>query len=141
MGKRHECVTFNASSIQLFHLREILLTKLCTRSVVIVTTVSNVNPPEKRLFTNFNPKTKNELIWRVARMTSAAPSFFPHFTGPGEEKFWDGGIVANNPTRSALTEFDSFNYKLREHVKFNTQILLSNCSDLFFSINFCNILR
>ncbi len=44
-----------------------------------------------------------ELIWKVARSTSAAPIFFTEFEG-----FVDGGVKANNPCEHALTRIQEY---------------------------------
>ena len=44
-----------------------------------------------------------ELLWKVARYTSAAPLFFDPLDG-----YIDGGIRANNPTSFALTQIQNF---------------------------------
>lgn len=43
--------------------------------------------------------SQDELVWRVARATGAAPSFFSKF-----EHYLDGGLIANNPTLDLLSE-------------------------------------
>ena len=50
--------------------------------------------------------TSTELVWKVARYTSAAPMFFSEF-----EDYVDGGILANNPSESGLTAIQNF-YRL-----------------------------
>ena len=42
-------------------------------------------------------------MWKVARATSAAPTYFPGLHC-GDKKFLDGGIWANNPTMLAVVE-------------------------------------
>ena len=44
-----------------------------------------------------------ELVWKVARYTSAAPVFFAEC-----DNYVDGGVVANNPTTFALPEIQEF---------------------------------
>ena len=40
-----------------------------------------------------------ELVWKVARYTSAAPVFFTE-----HDNYVDGGVKANNPTSYGLAE-------------------------------------
>lgn len=47
-------------------------------------------------------------MWRAARGTGAAPSFF-RAMGP----FLDGGLIANNPTLDALTDIHKYNRLVR----------------------------
>lgn len=65
----------------------------------IVTPASNrripPSPPEE------------QLMWRAARATGAAPSYFRAFG-----RFLDGGLIANNPTLDALTEIHEYNMAL-----------------------------
>ena len=44
-----------------------------------------------------------ELVWKVARYTSAAPMFFNEF-----ENYVDGGVICNNPTDYGLTAIQNF---------------------------------
>lgn len=53
---------------------------------------------------HLNPSAAhNDAIWKVARATSAAPTFFESINIEGEKHF-DGGIGANNPSWYALHE-------------------------------------
>lgn len=54
------------------------------------------------------PKPSDQLVWRAARGTGAAPSFFRSM-GP----FLDGGLIANNPTLDVLTEIHKYNSTVR----------------------------
>lgn len=47
-------------------------------------------------------------MWRAARGTGAAPSFF-RAMGP----FLDGGLIANNPTLDVLTDIHKYNHSVR----------------------------
>ena len=44
-----------------------------------------------------------ELVWKVARYTSAAPVFFAEC-----DNYVDGGVKANNPTTYGLAEIQDF---------------------------------
>ena len=44
-----------------------------------------------------------ELVWKVARYTSASPIFFGEF-----ENYVDGGVLANNPCDCGLTAIQNF---------------------------------
>ena len=61
-----------------------------------------------------------ELVWKVARYTSAAPLYFSEM-----DHYVDGGVLANNPCEYALTAINNF-YRL-----LNT----------FWCRNFINLLR
>jgi len=42
--------------------------------------------------------------WKVARSTSAAPTYFPAYVNDNHEALIDGGVWANNPVMVAITE-------------------------------------
>lgn len=44
-----------------------------------------------------------ELVWKVARYTSAGPIYFSSM-----DDYVDGGVLANNPSASGLTEIQDF---------------------------------
>lgn len=48
-----------------------------------------------------------QLMWKAARATGAAPSYFRAFG-----RFLDGGLIANNPTLDAMTEIHEYNLAL-----------------------------
>ena len=52
-----------------------------------------------------------ELVWKVARYTSAAPFYFSEF-----DNYIDGGMLANNPAADALT-------KIQDHYRQKSQKL------------------
>lgn len=66
----------------------------------IVTSTTNRRVPP--------PAPEEQLIWRAARATGAAPSYFRAFG-----RFLDGGLIANNPTLDAMTEIHEYNMALR----------------------------
>ncbi|XP_075679412.1 85/88 kDa calcium-independent phospholipase A2-like [Dermatophagoides pteronyssinus] len=78
-------------------------------------TATNVEhyPPKAEFFRNYlnaeqlllNNNIENnewEYLWKVARATSAAPTYFNQC-----EQYIDGALVANNPTLDLLTEIES----------------------------------
>ena len=74
--------------------------------VIVMTVLADRNPPALHLMCNYG-EAKNEQkppsewkAWEVSRATSAAPFYFPPF----DEKFVDGGVMANNPTLDAMSE-------------------------------------
>jgi patatin-like phospholipase/acyl hydrolase len=61
------------------------------------------DPLELLHYTNFDDETKDELVWRVARATTAAPGYFKKFIIDEKGPLFDGGLTANNPTLTALS--------------------------------------
>uniref|UniRef100_A0A182JLQ4 phospholipase A2 n=2 Tax=Anopheles atroparvus TaxID=41427 RepID=A0A182JLQ4_ANOAO len=53
------------------------------------------------------PPPSEQLVWRAARATGAAPSYFRAYG-----RFLDGGLIANNPTLDAMTEIHELNAAL-----------------------------
>lgn len=54
------------------------------------------------------PPPSEQLLWRAARSSGAAPTFFR-----ASGRFVDGGLIANNPTLDVLTEIFEYNLALR----------------------------
>jgi len=50
-------------------------------------------------------------VWRAARSSGAAPTYFRAFG-----RFLDGGLMSNNPTLDVLTEIHQYNLALRTTV-------------------------
>ena len=50
-----------------------------------------------------------ELVWKVARYTSAGPLFFKEF-----ENYVDGGVLANNPCNQGLAKIQNFHHDLHK---------------------------
>ncbi|KAH3777395.1 85/88 kDa calcium-independent phospholipase A2-like [Dreissena polymorpha] len=59
--------------------------------------------PAAEGFEPIQPPNK-QLIWEVARSTSAAPTYFRPYN-----QYFDGGLLSNNPTLDVLTEIHKFN--------------------------------
>ncbi|XP_011494426.1 PREDICTED: 85/88 kDa calcium-independent phospholipase A2-like [Ceratosolen solmsi marchali] len=92
--------------------------------VMITATLGDRRPVDLHFFRNYtssndilqlptNSKFKNtlppceQLIWKAARATGAAPTYFEAFG-----RFIDGGVIANNPTLDAITEIYEYNLAL-----------------------------
>ena len=74
--------------------------------VIITTVLADRNPPTLHMICNYG-EARNEQkppsewkVWEACLATSAAPHLFPPF----EDKFHDGGVMANNPTLDAMSE-------------------------------------
>ncbi|KAJ6216443.1 hypothetical protein RDWZM_007600 [Blomia tropicalis] len=89
--------------------------------VLVTTTVADRFPPDIKLFRNYpdvnellnhphkndckpDVKSNEEYVWKVARSSGAAPTYFSSF-----ECFLDGGLVSNNPTLDLLCEVQNQN--------------------------------
>ncbi|XP_050434719.1 85/88 kDa calcium-independent phospholipase A2 [Adelges cooleyi] len=53
------------------------------------------------------PPPTEQLAWKAARASGAAPSYFRMFG-----RFLDGGLISNNPTLDTLTEIEEYNLAL-----------------------------
>ena len=77
--------------------------------VVIPTTLADRLPPVLHLMCNYGGPRNEQTppsqlpLWEAVRATSAAPTYFEQF----QEKFVDGGLMANNPTVDLMTEIYS----------------------------------
>ncbi|KAH9414548.1 85/88 kDa calcium-independent phospholipase A2, partial [Dermatophagoides pteronyssinus] len=87
--------------------------------LLIPATIVDNFPPTAKFFRNYpsssdllndkksdddNDADNNELLWKVARATGAAPTYFSQF-----ESYLDGGLIANNPTMDLLHEIQFHN--------------------------------
>ncbi|KAL5471075.1 hypothetical protein EMCRGX_G029151 [Ephydatia muelleri] len=68
--------------------------------IIIHTVEAHANPPVLRKLCNFGKNKSDWKVWEAARATTAAPIYFP----PHKECYIDGGVMANNPTLSAMAE-------------------------------------
>lgn len=95
--------------------------------VLVTGTLADRHPAELHLFRNYDPpetgqdppykrsadfqpltKPQDQLVWRAARCSGAAPSYFRPMG-----RFLDGGLLANNPTLDAMTEIHEYNRALK----------------------------
>ncbi|KAK3916057.1 85/88 kDa calcium-independent phospholipase A2 [Frankliniella fusca] len=51
---------------------------------------------------------QEQLMWRAARASGAAPTFFSAFG-----RFLDGGLISNNPTLDCITEIHEYNLAMK----------------------------
>ncbi|UXI14532.1 Guanine nucleotide-binding protein Go subunit alpha [Sarcoptes scabiei] len=86
----------------------------------IPATLTNRFPPEAFFYRNYRgpnqelslcsryglgpSDSSEEYLWKVARATGAAPTYFTQF-----ESFIDGGLISNNPTLDLITEIQYIN--------------------------------
>ncbi|CAI5454480.1 unnamed protein product [Caenorhabditis angaria] len=99
------------------------------RLAITVTRV-DVSPPKLEVFRSFSippnirddrfTKLENWTAAKVARCSSAAPTYFPSVDG----KYMDGGIIANNPTCEILCDQQAITLLLPE-AKSRMKIILS----------------
>ncbi len=98
--------------------------------MVITATMADRSPPDLQLFRNYTApidllgvseydhpelsrqnspiRSPDTLVWRAARASGAAPSFFRP-----EGTYVDGGIISNNPSLDLLTEIAEYNVAKR----------------------------
>ena len=101
-------------------------------NVSVMTTLATESPPILHIMSNYggarnkqDPPDK-QLVWKAARATSSVPIFFH----PQDDRYLDGGLIANNPTTDAI--IDMFEYAKKEMKgKPNLKIVLSlGCGDV-----------
>lgn len=68
---------------------------------------SKVKPEEIDMLLKNEPPF-DQLLWKVARCSGAAPTYFRPM-----DNFLDGGLLANNPTLDTLTEIHKYNKEVR----------------------------
>jgi hypothetical protein len=64
-------------------------------------------------------KWEDQLLWKIARSSSAAPFYFPQF-----DRFLDGGLVANNPTMDTIADIEELKDELEGEQKASMDISL-----------------
>uniref|UniRef100_A0A1I7VNZ9 phospholipase A2 n=1 Tax=Loa loa TaxID=7209 RepID=A0A1I7VNZ9_LOALO len=93
------------------------MAQLTSKKVIVTASCVRRNPPQLKLFRNYTlpvSKAENEalgfddpcenLIWKCARYSSAAPMFFTP-----KDNFVDGGLISNNPTLDLMSDIHTYN--------------------------------
>jgi calcium-independent phospholipase A2 len=96
------------------------------KKLIINATLIDRNPAQLHVFRSFEspeeilglpdtppgfksyPNSTKQIAWKACRASGAAPTYF-QASGP----FLDGGLIANNPTLDAMSEFRYYNNALR----------------------------
>ena len=83
-------------------------------NISVMTTLAIESPPILHIMSNYGGARNGQnsldeqLVWKAARATSAVPIFFH----PQDDRYLDGGLIANNPTTDAI--IDMFEYAKKE---------------------------
>lgn len=121
VGYRPYCSDTLERFLQRYLGREKRMHELTTPKVMVTATVADRFPPDIKFFRNYDGpnellempykhdslpelKTTEEYVWKVARASGAAPTYFSQC-----DCFLDGGLVSNNPTLDLLTEVQNIN--------------------------------
>ncbi|KAM3729086.1 85calcium-independent phospholipase [Dirofilaria immitis] len=93
------------------------MAQLGPKKVIVTASYVQRNPPLLKLFRNYTlPVSEAEnkalgydnpcenLIWKCARYSSAAPTFFTP-----KDNFVDGGLMSNNPTLDLMADIHTYN--------------------------------
>lgn len=128
--------------------------------VMVTGVLADRHPADLHIFRNYDPPFKIEdqasqfkippspeeqLVWRAARSTGAAPTYFR-----SSGRFIDGGLIANNPTLDALTEIHQCNkfsgdkYRIEVVVSLGTgklPVVPVNTIDVFRPDSFWGVAR
>ena len=82
------------------------LDQTTTPKVIFCSTLATHSPPFLHLMCNYGKPRQGQVgpadrkVWEAARASSSAPGYFETF----QDRFLDGGFIANNPTLAAITE-------------------------------------
>ena len=89
---------------------ETVLSDLKQHKMMIMTVMADVIPNHLHIMSSYGEPRDNQLgpnerkLWEALHATLAAPTYLPPF----ERCFMDGGLIANNPTLTAMTEISEF---------------------------------
>ncbi|XP_066992758.1 85/88 kDa calcium-independent phospholipase A2 [Anabrus simplex] len=103
-----------------------VMTSIKHPKLIVTAVLADRKPVDLHLFRNYEspsslmkvpinnafqplPSPDEQLMWRAARATGAAPSYFRAYG-----RFLDGGLIANNPTLDVLTEIHEYNLALEQ---------------------------
>ena len=79
-----------------------------------------------QIWSHLTSTTTTDLVWKVARYTSASPIFFGEF-----ENYVDGGVLANNPCDCGMTAIQNF-YRLQgEKLRIALVVSVGKCRLIF----------
>jgi len=102
------------------------ISQIYNKKLIINATLIDRNPAHLYLFRSYEspqqilglpdsppglssyPKFKDQIAWKACRASGAAPTYI-RAIGP----FLDGGLIANNPTLDALSQFGLYNNALK----------------------------
>ncbi|XP_054923712.1 85/88 kDa calcium-independent phospholipase A2 isoform X3 [Dermacentor andersoni] len=120
----------DADSLEKFLQRELgedtVMTDIKHPKLMITGVLADRHPAALHLFRNYDSPKKilgvaedesefpsctppnEQLVWRAARASGAAPTYFRPFG-----RFLDGGLISNNPTLDAMTEICEYNEALK----------------------------
>lgn len=120
----------DADSLEKFLRRELgedtVMTDIKHPKLMITGVLADRHPAALHLFRNYDSPKKilgiveeesefpsctppqEQLVWRAARASGAAPTYFRPFG-----RFLDGGLISNNPTLDAMTEICEYNEALK----------------------------
>ncbi|EFN81540.1 85/88 kDa calcium-independent phospholipase A2 [Harpegnathos saltator] len=104
---------------------ETVMADIVRPKIMITAVLADRKPVDLHLFRNYESPSslllvaenamfkrtllpEEQLLWKAARATGAAPSYFRAFG-----RFLDGGLIANNPTLDAMTEIHEYNLALK----------------------------
>ncbi|KRZ53007.1 85/88 kDa calcium-independent phospholipase A2 [Trichinella nativa] len=92
------------------------ITDIVSPKLIITTVLAEKHPVQLHMFRNYTlPGDDNQCctqcsyipdipLWKVLRCSSAAPTYFDSV----DNKFVDGGLIANNPALDLLSEFERY---------------------------------
>ncbi|XP_064463813.1 85/88 kDa calcium-independent phospholipase A2-like isoform X2 [Ornithodoros turicata] len=120
----------DAESLERFLQKEVgentVMTDIKHPKLIITGVLADRHPAALHLFRNYDCAKKilglstsdsefrpctppnEQLVWRAARASGAAPTYFPPFG-----RYLDGGLISNNPTLDAMTEITEYNEALK----------------------------